>query len=78
MSPGRQLLMDGFPPPRDYMTGVRRLSVGQRLSVVIYDMDDMTGSEIAEIENLLYCGFDAHDSELTLHFSEYVPKTERQ
>lgn len=71
MSPGWQLLMDGFPPPRKYMDGVKRLCVGQRLAIVIYDMDDMTGSELAEIENLLYCGFDSHDSELSLHFSEH-------
>lgn len=71
MSPGKQLLMEGFPAPPDYLAQVQRLHVGARYTLIIYEQDLVDGSnEAAVIENLLFHAFECNGLEIKLLFSE--------
>lgn len=69
--------MDGFPAPLSYMACVRRLNIGARYVISFYEQDLLDGLDVeSEMENMRYDGFQAHGSELTLHFSEILDFTE--
>lgn len=55
---------------------VRRLHTGARYLVLFYEQDLLAGNMESEMENMRFDGFQAHGSELTLHFSEVLQFTE--
>lgn len=72
MSPGRQLLLDGFPPPKAWMLeGLARLVSGKMYQIMFYSQDNLGDSESAYMDKMYFSGFTImRGTEIWLLFSE--------